>query len=50
MRVPLVRSLPFIVTADHVPRPRAASVIAVPGFRRRTKQLELFPAVTDRPA
>jgi predicted DNA-binding helix-hairpin-helix protein len=50
MRVPLARSLPFILTADHIPRARASSVIAVPGFRRKTKQLELFPEVTDRPA
>jgi len=50
MRIPLARALPFIVTADHIPRPRSSIVIATPGLRRRWKQLELFDAVQDKPA
>jgi hypothetical protein len=50
MRVPLARALPFIVAADHVPRARGSTVIALPGLRRRWKQLELFDHSADQPA
>jgi putative DNA modification/repair radical SAM protein len=50
MRVPLARALPFILAADHVPRERGSRVIALPGLRRRWKQLELFDRAADQPA
>ena len=50
MRVPLVRALPFIVAADHVPRARGSTVVALPGLRRGWQQLELFDRAADQPA
>jgi putative DNA modification/repair radical SAM protein len=50
MRVPLVRALPFIVAADHVPRERGSTVVALPGLRRRWQQLELFDRMADQSA
>ena len=50
MRVPLARALPFIVAADHIPRPHASRVIALPGLRRRWQQLELFDRTPHQPA
>ena len=50
MRVPLTRALPFLVAADHVPRERGSTVIALPGLRRRWTQLELFDRTADQPA
>ena len=50
MRVPLARALPFIVAADHIPRPRGSRIVALPGLRRRWQQLELFDRAADQPA
>jgi predicted DNA-binding helix-hairpin-helix protein len=50
MRVAVARALPFVVTADHVPRARGAIVVPVAGWRRRVEQLELFDHVAERPA
>jgi putative DNA modification/repair radical SAM protein len=50
MRVPLARALPFIVAADHIPRERGSTVVALPGLRRRRQQLELFDRTADQPA
>ena len=50
MRIRLTRALAFIVTADHMPRPRSSVTIAVPGLRRRWRQLELFDDAQDQPA
>ncbi|HEX5072263.1 MAG TPA: putative DNA modification/repair radical SAM protein [Gemmatimonadaceae bacterium] len=50
MRVPLARALPFIVAADHVPRERGSTVVAIPGLRRRWQQLELFGRTADQSA
>jgi putative DNA modification/repair radical SAM protein len=50
MRVPLARALPFIVAADHVPRERGSTIVALPGLRRRWTQLELFDRTADQPA
>lgn len=50
MRVPLGRALPFIVAADHVPRERGSTVVALAGLRRRRQQLELFDRTADQSA
>jgi predicted DNA-binding helix-hairpin-helix protein len=50
MRVPLARTLPFIVAADHIPRERGSRVVALPGLLRRWPQLELFDRTAHQPA
>ena len=42
MRVPLARALPFVITADHIPRGRPWSIIRLPVVEPSTRQLDLF--------
>ena len=43
MRVPIERALPFIATADHVPRSPGAGITDLRARRARVTQLDLFP-------
>ena len=47
MRVPLARALPFVVTADHLPRELPSGILTLPDPVQRHQQLELFSEPRD---